>query len=1526
MFKGQQRKRYSKNIGQSLVSKCLPFVCLLIFFFSYSAYAAQKSAHFSFRHISPDQVAGIGYINSIAQDKTGFIWFGGANGLARYDAYDIKIHRHDENDRNSLSHNYINDLLVAEQGDLWVATRRGLNYFDASKQQFTQWSIKSPLDQDIDSVDLLSLAYKDANTLWLGTRDGLVEFEINSQRQTYKPIALLNENTNSMIWSMVSDARGYLWLATSKSGVIRWSPSTGESKQYNQSLGKYFLDVRQIYQDKHQNIWAASYEAGLFKWNPANDLFEKVDHVKNGKNAVEKSSTVWSVLEDSFGNLWVGDGSAVYHRPLGDKSFTRFTYSEQNPKSPGNYVVNELYEDHSGNIWLGYFPSGVDVIDRQASVFRNYRHDSTNRNSLTDGGVLSAIKDGNDNLWIGTGYGLNYFNKRREKFSRYEFDSNNTNGLSGNTILSTAIDKNENLWLGIWSGGLNQLHIPTGQFTHYLPDPTNPNAILGKEVWSVIVDQKGFVWAATEVGINRFDPQTKTFRHYLPKPEQMEGDKVLYSRVVYQDKQGHIWAGSIRGLYLINPESGEFTRFHHQQGNTKSLSDDYVFSIYEDSRGNFWLGTDGGLNVMNRKTGEFQSYKTRDGLSDDVVSGIIEDEFGFLWLGTQKGLSRFNPDTKEFRNFDKRHGLMDNLFNRNSPVKMSTGELFFGNSKGFVLFNPVDIETNPYIPPVVFTGLSIFNKEVVPGNKKSPLKNAISHTSELYLTDEHTVFTLEFSALNYQMPEENRYMYRLNGFDKDWISAGNRHSVTYTNLDAGQYRFEVKASNNDGVWNPEPAALVIHVAPSWWATGWAYAVYAAILFMLLFLIWRTQKMRLFFERQQVEQERSLVRRLQEIDKLKDEFLANTSHELRTPLNGIIGLAESLRDGVEGEVSESIRHSLGLIVSSGKRLSSLVDDILDFSKLRNKGLTLHKKVVDLSVLVDVVISLIKPLIGDKKIILENRLANEFPGVIADEDRLLQVLYNLIGNAVKFTDQGYVRIEAKIAENNLGIYIQDTGIGIPEEKLSEIFEAFQQVDGHLERHHGGTGLGLSISKQLIELHGGVLTVESTLGKGSIFCFTLPYTKDLPKPEVTRSADLMRNAVQLINIERNHLMEMDDVIESEKQGAHILVVDDDALNRKVLTNYLSFRDYRVSEAGSGEEAIAIVEKAKDVDLVLLDIMMPRLSGYETCKRLRMAYPTHELPIIFLTARNQTNDMVMGFDVGGNDYLTKPIEKEELLARVATHLQLLDASRHLDKKVAERTQELHKTNEGLRLAQQRLHDAYLKIEEASLTDHLTGLHNRRFLTKSIISDIALVDRSYQDGLQSHKTPMAIADQDIVFAVLDVDLFKDINDTYGHAAGDKLLEQLSRLLEKNLRDSDYVIRWGGEEFLIVFRLCSRDSVSEMVERIRQSVAQYSFDIGNGRMIHRSCSIGFAAYPFYPHQPAALTWEQVVDTADRALYIAKRSGRNCWVNISFTGDLHQTPINPAVQQNLPVLFALNQLHISSSVNRDLLVVDAKIHD
>jgi diguanylate cyclase (GGDEF)-like protein len=552
---------------------------------------------------------------------------------------------------------------------------------------------------------------------------------------------------------------------------------------------------------------------------------------------------------------------------------------------------------------------------------------------------------------------------------------------------------------------------------------------------------------------------------------------------------------------------------------------------------------------------------------------------------------------------------------------------------------------------------------------------------------------------------------------------------------------------------------------------------------------------------------------------------------------------------------------------------------------------------------------------------NRIPTDIATVFADEDRLVQILHNLIGNAAKFTDRGSITISVDRIDQALAVHVADTGIGIPADKLEHVFTSFMQVDGSVERKYGGTGLGLSITRQLVKLHGGDMSVQSVFGEGSTFTFTLPIVDEAVTAEVSLIQDESRHIPDYGYLLVSH----DDAHVSETKTdkniyEHILVVDDDPINRLVLVNFLSLRNYRISEAVSGEEAIAFIADGGAVDLVLLDIMMPRMSGYQTCKALRKTFPAHELPIILLTARSQTSDLVMGFDVGANDFLTKPVTKEELLARVATHLQLRDVTRNLDSKVAERTEELQRKNLGLRQTQLELESAYKKLEQASLSDPLTGLHNRRFLNKFLAADVAIVEREYLNWTKPSSEGLLLekpTESDFIFIMLDVDYFKSVNDSFGHGAGDHVLEQFGVVLKTALRESDYLVRWGGEEFLVVVRFTVRTEAAEMAERIRQVVASYSFDIGNGQMLQKTCSIGFACYPFYEQAPSVMTWEQVVDTADRALYAAKKSGRNCCVGLA-AGDAADIQINPAVDENLPALItqeAIAVIHsnISSSL-------------
>lgn len=413
------------------------------------------------------------------------------------------------------------------------------------------------------------------------------------------------------------------------------------------------------------------------------------------------------------------------------------------------------------------------------------------------------------------------------------------------------------------------------------------------------------------------------------------------------------------------------------------------------------------------------------------------------------------------------------------------------------------------------------------------------------------------------------------------------------------------------------------------------------------------------EQKIIELEKANVE-LQAMDRLKDEFLANTSHELKTPIHGIIGLTDSLLDGTCGSINDNSRHILSMISKSSRRLASLVNDILDFSRLKNSDITLNEINIDLRSMTDAVITILSPLLYGKDVKIINEIQDQYRFVKGDENRVEQILINIIGNAVKFTETGYIRINSSSDSGRIAVSVADTGIGIPADKHQVIFDSFVQSDGSISRKYGGTGLGLAITRDLIRLHGGEIRVESEPGKGSTFTFTLPAgnKKDLPvysSPADNVSGRFTKD-VPLVTAEPGQIF----------SGARILIVDDEPINLQILINQLTKENYSVRFLSSGEEALSVIDAGEEFDLVLLDVMMPVISGFDVCSRIREKYSAHELPVVLLTAKNTKEDIIAGISLGANDYITKPFDREELLARVRNYISLKKAAEEQKKFIA--------------------------------------------------------------------------------------------------------------------------------------------------------------------------------------------------------------------------------------------------------------------
>ncbi len=1246
---------------------------------------------------------------AIEQDAQGFMWLGTGEGLNRYDGYRFRVYRHDPDDPDSLAGNEVRTICVDSRGKLWIGTRSGLNRLRRDGDSFVRYRHRAGDPASLSHDQVTALLEDAAGDLWVGTEDGLNRLWL---RDAAVPEDYSVESGLSgwAILALHQHRSGELWVGTGD-GLLRLPDPrrTAEFVHYRHGPsaagGLSGRTIRGIAGDPDGTLWIGT-DKGLDRLDPGDGSV--VHYRYDSENRWGQSvAGVMKLLVDRRGELWIGTaggGLVRFDRARG--TFARSLHDPTDPRSLAGSFVTHVYEDATGVLWVGSF-AGVSRYDPAREAFAVYRPLPGRDATLSQDDVWALVEDSSGVLWVGTpDHGLDRLDRRRRTVSNVRFDPGDPEGLQPGPVTTLYQDRAGDLWVGTWEG-LSRLEAPLPvpperpRFVHFRSDPEDPHSLRSGEIQKIYEDRAGRLWIGTLAGLHHFDRAARRFVRYPRQPGDPDGLATEEFFAIQQDRAGDLWFGSEGdGLYRLwgdpSEGGGRFEHYRHDPADRDSLSGNSVASIYEARSGALWVGTFGsGLNRLapgapGEERRRFKHYWKRDGLPADSVFDILEDGDGRLWLSTNRGLSRFDPRSETFKNYDASDGLQGNSFAAACADQNPSGEMFFGGSGGLIAFFPQRVMDDSVPPRIEITDFQLFNESVPFASRAADSMPAepVSAPRQLVLSHHDYVFGFEFAALHYPNPGKNRYAYRLEGFDRAWIPTGAaKRFAQYSNLEPGSYVFRVKASNPDGVWNEEGASIGITVLPPPWRTWWAYTLYGLALTATVSGYLRSHRRKLRRERDAAERERAVSRRLREVDKLKDEFLANTSHELRTPLYGITGLAESLIDGVRGELPAPARADLSLLAHSGRRLTALVNDILDFSKLRHHGLALELRPLDLRALVDVVLTLSRPLVGSKPVELRNAVAADLPSMLADENRLLQILHNLVGNAIKFTEAGEVEVSAardgrRPAGSEPGrvrVSVRDTGIGIPQDQQERIFEAFAQADGTVEREFGGTGLGLAVTRQLIQLHGGSLEVDSAPGEGSTFCFDLEVSPEPAwavdgEPRVARipaAEDTAVDAASPLGDGARAAADIAAPTSPEGDSARLLVVDDEPIIRRMVANQLGAAGFRVQVAAGGPEALRLLEE-RTIDLVVLDVMMPQMSGFEVCRKLRERYRLEDLPVIFLTAKNQAEDLVVGLAAGANDYLPKPVSRSELVARVRTHVALLTVNRQLSGLVSERTSQL--------------------------------------------------------------------------------------------------------------------------------------------------------------------------------------------------------------------------------------------------------------
>ena len=873
---------YNLRLGYCL--KSILVITILVSGLNRSNLLAQED-DIKFERVSYEEGFNQNTVICILQDIRGFMWFGTTDGLIRYDGYNFRVYKHIPGDTNSLNINYVLSMCEDNTGTLWVGTvapgvdmsAGGLNRFNRETEKFTLYQHNPDKPNTLSDNTVLCIYEDSAENLWVGTLiGGLNKFDRNTGKFICYKHDPDNPNTLSgdAVSSICEDESGALWIGTDNSGInrlyrendvfIRYKPNPDDPSNLSDNHDCF------LFSDRAGDIWVGT-DGELNKYNPHEDKFMQF------KTSLDDDSSYWdgitSILEDKSGELWIGANNGLMKFDREKRNITTYKNEPDNINSLSRNYIMSICEDVSGTIWIGTWAGGLNKIDRMRNKFSHYLPEPEDL-TIFNNKVNAIYEEGPDALWIGTPNGLYLIDRKKDKRIHFQKEENNPNSLSDNNVYSITKDRTGTLWIGT-ENGLNKYDADKKLFFSFLHDPDDSSSLSYSTIIAIYEDVSGNLWVGTWGGLNKFNRERGCFTRYNHNPSipaSISSDKIT---AIFEDSYGNLWISTYGGgLNKYIRSENKFEVYRNDPENPTSINGDWVVSVCEDISGGLWIGTTNGLNRFDRESETFISYDEGDGLPNRVVHYILSDKKGNLWITTSRGLSKFNPNTEIFRNYDARDGFKCIRVWGGPGFESDNGEMFFGGDNGLCFFHPDSIRDNPFIPPIVLTDFQLFNKSVPIGGD-SPLKKSITYAKELKLTYNESVFSFEFAALNYTLPEKNQYAYMMEGFDEDWNYIGNRRTATYTNLSAGKYTFRVKGSNNDGIWNEEGTSIDIIITPPPWKTWWAYSIYAILLIsasiMTIMVLRRRHKENL--AKAEIHAELSAARKLQ------TSLIPTGSHEL-----------------------------------------------------------------------------------------------------------------------------------------------------------------------------------------------------------------------------------------------------------------------------------------------------------------------------------------------------------------------------------------------------------------------------------------------------------------------------------------------------------------------------------------------------------------------------------------------------------------------------------------------------------------------
>lgn len=1262
--------------------KLYALIGLLFLFGVQPVRSGPQEKNYYFRSLGIGEGLSQNTVNAILQDHFGFLWFGTKDGLNRYDGLNFHIFKHNADDARSLGNNFITALYEDKNYRLWVGTDAGLYIYNQETEAFGRFDMKNPDGISIEKA--VNTIYGDAyGRIWITVEEqGLFCYRIDDRTLEHYSLDYLHSDTN--VRSVCVDNGGTVWIGFYGGGLHY-------SKDNLVSLYPFVCQGEEVFRDDvitkltlgaYNYLYVGSVKHGL---QGINITSWQVDRMIE---ADERGEDVFvrDIMAFSNNELWIGTETGIYIYNLRTREYTHLYNVPGDTYSLSDNAVYNLCRDREGGVWIGTYFGGVNYIPLQYTYFEKF-YPRNGRNSMHGKRVREFCQGNDGTLWIGTeDGGLNHYNPQTRRFRFFEPSDafKNVHGL--------CID-GDFLWVGTFSKGLKKVDTRTGAVVRSYYKGSNPNSLCDNSVFTICKTMSGDLYFGTLFGLYRYNRSSDDFIRI----SELNG-RFIYD--IKEDSYGNLWLATYaNGAYRYDVAKREWINYTYAPEDTSGIPSNKVLSIFEDSRRQVWLTTQGGgFCRYNPESDNFTCFDSRKGLPNDVVYQIIEDDDGLFWISTNSGLIRFNPREFGIRVFTKANGLPVNQFNYRSGCKTSDGTIYMGSIEGFIAFNPRSFIENRYIPPVVITDFLVFNKRAVVGEKDSPLDRSIIYSDRVTLKASQNSFSVRVAALSYQAPDMNQIVYKLEGFDNEWYTRPANANITYSNLRHGEYLLRIKASNSDGVWNETPAELRIRILPPFYLSVWAYILYfvftAALLFYAAYYLRRRSRIRLIRQREKFEQEKE-----REIYTAKIDFFTNIAHEIRTPLTLIKGPLDHILHS--DKMVPDLKEDMAVMSQNTDRLLDLTNQLLDFRKTETNGFRLNFVHCNVSEVIRNTYHRFSSLSKQKglKVTLELPDTDFYADV--DKEAFTKIISNLFNNAVKYSDT-YIRVflssENVQQTEYFVLRMQNDGLLVPQDQQERIFEPFiQYARNGSDKVTGGTGIGLALARSLAELHSGSLKLE-TVPDCNSFRLMLPVAQEniivLADPlPVTESDEARSGAAEKISGDYT-----------------VLVVEDNPDMRAFIVRQLT-DVYTVLTAANGIKALEVLDN-NYVSLVISDVVMPEMDGFELCKMLKSKVNYSHIPIVLLTAKTNLQSKIAGMELGADAYIEKPFSTGYLLACVANLIRTREKLRETFANspfVAANTMAMTKADEEFLRKLNEIIEANLHDPEFSLDDMAETLNMSR-------------------------------------------------------------------------------------------------------------------------------------------------------------------------------------------------------------------------